>query len=200
MRIVKPGEKITRKELKYFARMAARAYINDPVHSYATKNPKKRERFVYHFMLERLTASNGTDYICIDDDKRGMCVWRQAHNEYTVLDFLKCPNWVFLCLYLPNTIRTLSAYSALDVKVFEKNTWIISPVFTDPLHQGKGIATALIRQGIELLSPSGCKLGLEAQSRENEAFYEKLGFRTIEHSFAKHGNIDHRYMVFESHD
>ena len=34
---------LTRKELKYYARMAAEAYVNDPVHSYATKNEKIRK-------------------------------------------------------------------------------------------------------------------------------------------------------------
>ena len=39
--------KLTRKQLKYFSRMAAEAYVNDPVHSYVTKNESFRKRFVY---------------------------------------------------------------------------------------------------------------------------------------------------------
>ena len=68
MRIIKPGEKLPKKELREYAEIAGRAYVNDPVHTYATKNPERRKRFVYHFMMERLNTSNGEDYIFIDDE------------------------------------------------------------------------------------------------------------------------------------
>ena len=165
---------LTRKQLEYFAKMASEAYINDPVHSYVTKNEALRKKFIYHFMIERLSTSSREDIIYIDEENRGICIWRESHNEYGVLDFLRCPNWFFLYLYWPKTIKTLMAYGHLDVKVFPENTLIISPVFVDPEHQGKGIATKLIRQGIADLTDKGYKLGLEAQDPDNVAFYEKF--------------------------
>ena len=197
MRIIKPGEKLDTKELRYFAKMAGRAYVNDPVHSYATKNPERRVRFVYHFMMERLNTSNGEDYCYIDDENRGLCVWRKAHNEYGVLDFLSCIDWLYLYWFWPNTLRTLAAYGPLDVKVFDEDTWIISPVFVDPEHQGKGIATELIKKSIEDLSALGYKFGLEAQDEKNVKYYEKLGFRVFDKTEFKKGNITHYYMIYE---
>ena len=196
MRIIKPGEKLSKKELRYFAKMAGEAYVNDPVHTYATKDPEQRKIFVSHFMMERLNTSNGEDYFYIDDENRGLCVWRKAHNEYGVLDFLKCPDWLYLYLFWPRTLRTLSAYGPLDVHVFDDKTWIISPVFVAPEHQGKGIATALIKQSMEDLSKLGYRFGLEAQDADNVRFYEKLGFRTIQTAEYKKGNIRHYYMVY----
>lgn len=191
---------LTRKELKYFARMAAEAYVNDPVHSYVTKNEKIRKKYIYHFMMERLSTSNREDIIHIDEEKRGICVWREAHNEYDMFDFMLCPNWVFLAFYFPNTIKTLMAYGHLDVKVFPENTLIISPVFVDPEHQGKGIATSLIKRGIEELVPKGYKLGLEAQNPDNVRLYEKLGFKVIKHDHWKRENIDNFYMMYEENN
>ena len=190
--------KLSIKELKYFSRMAAEAYVNDPVHSYVTKNEKLRKKFVYHFMIERLATSNREDIIYVDDEKRGICVWRKAHNEYDVFDFLMYPNWVFLWLYFPKIIKTLMAYGHLDVKVFPENCYIISPVFVSPEHQGKGIATELIKQGIADLTAKGFKLGLEAQNPKNVPFYEKLGFKVIRHDHWKRENIDNYYMLYEA--
>ncbi len=187
---------ISRKQLKYFARMAAESYVNDPVHSYVTKNEALRKKFVYHFMIERLATSAREDIIYIDEENRGICVWREAHNEYDIIDFLMYPNWVFLWLYFPKTVKTLMAYSHLDVKVFPENTYIISPVFVSPEHQGKGIATKLIKQGIKDLTAKGYKLGLEAQNPDNVKFYEKLGFRVIKHDHWKRENIDNYYMMY----
>lgn len=152
---------LTRKDLEYYARMAAEAYVNDPVHSYATKNEKIRKKYVYHFMMERLSTSNREDIIYEDEEKRGICIWRKAHNEYDIFDFLMCPNYIFLALYLPNTIKTLSAYGHLDVKVFPEDCYIISPVFVDPQHQGKGIATELIKKALPTLFPKDTSLDLK---------------------------------------
>ncbi len=196
MRIIKPGEKLPKKELREYAEIAGRAYVNDPVHTYATKNPERRKRFVYHFMMERLNTSNGEDYIFIDDENKGMCVWRKAHNEYGVIDFLKCPDWLYLYWFWPNTLRTLKAYSSLDVKVFDENTYIISPVFVAPECQGRGTATNLIKAGMDYLAPQGCKFGLEAQDEKNVEFYRKLGFEVIDTCKCKGIDITHYYMVY----
>lgn len=190
-------KKLTRKELEYYARMASETYVNDPVHVYATKNEKLRKKFLYHFMIKRLSTSNGEDFIFEDEEKRGLCVWRDAHNDYTMFDFLKCPNWVFLCVYNISLIKTLKVFSHLDQKVFEKNTLLISPVFVDKDHKGKGIGTALIKRGIEELVPLGYKLGLETQNPENVALYERLGFKTVEYKFFKSEKIHNYYMVYK---
>ena len=195
MRVIHPGEKLSKRELRYFAEMAGRAYVNDPVHTYATKNPARRVKFVSHFMMERLNTSNGEDFFYIDDEDRGLCVWRKAHNEYGVLDFLKCPDWLYLYWFWPNTLRTLSAYGPLDVHVFDEDCLLISPVFVDPVHQGKGIATRLLQSSMEELSQYGYSFGLEAQDLKNVSFYEKLGFRVIKTVDYPKGNIRHYYMV-----
>ena len=195
MRVIHPGEKLSKRELRYFAEMAGRAYVNDPVHTYATKNPARRVKFVSHFMMERLNTSNGEDFFYIDDEDRGLCVWRKAHNEYGVLDFLKCPDWLYLYWFWPNTLRTLSAYGPLDVHVFDEDCLLISPVFVAPAHQGKGIATRLLQSSMEELSQYGYSFGLEAQDLKNVSFYEKLGFRVIKTVDYPKGNIRHYYMV-----
>lgn len=160
-------KKMNMKMLRYYARMAADCYANDPVHIYATKSEKWRKKYDYHFMLARLMTSNREDIIYLDEENRGLCIWRDAHNPYTVFDFLLCPNWIFLAIYAKSTVKILKAYSHLDAKVFDKNTMIISPVFVDPSQQGKGIATKLIKQGIDELLPLGYKLGLETQNPDN---------------------------------
>ena len=188
---------LTKKQLKYFAKMASESFANDPVHLYFNKNEKMRKRFIYHLLIERLATSSREDIIYIDEENRGICVWRDAHNEYDAFDFLMYPNWIFLLLYLPKTINMLITYGKLDCKVFPENTLIISPVFVDPKHQGKGVASKLIKQGITDLTAKGYKLGLEAQDIKNVRFYEKLGFRVIKHDYWKRANVDNYYMMYE---
>ena len=114
-----------------------------------------------------------------------------------MFDFLLCPNWIFLVVYLISTIRTLKAYGHLDEKVFPKNTMLISPVFTAKEHQGKGIATSLIKKSVEDMTAKGYMVGLEAQRLSNVKYYEKLGFRTIKHDYHKGEDFHNYYMMYD---
>ena len=188
--------KLDRKTLKEMALMAAEAYMEDPVHKNCTRVPAVRKRFLYHFMTERFSSSNGKDIIYLDEEKRGMCIWRDAKNDYTVFDFLKCPHWVFLVLYWVSTVRTLIIYGRRDLSVFPDNTLLIEPVFVGKEFQGRGIATKLIRQGIEDLVPLGYNLGLETQNPDNITLYEKLGFKVISKQELKRGRIYNYSMLY----
>ncbi len=189
-------KRLKRKELRYYAKMAAQSYVDDPVHAYATKTVWLRKKFVYHFMIERLSTSNREDIFYIDEENRGLCIWREATNPYTMFDFLLCPNWIFLMLYPISLIKTLKAYAHLDEKVFPENTLIISPVFVDTKHQGKGVASKLIRRGIDELAPKGYKLGLETQNPDNVGFYERLGFKILKHEYWESEKIHNYYMIY----
>lgn len=190
--------KISRKTLKYYAKMASEAYVNDPVYCFACKNEGIRKRFIYHFLLLRLNSSKKKDIIYFDEENRGLCIFREAHYDYTMFQFLKCPNWVFLTLYWPITLKTLLAYSHLDNKdVFDDKTYIVSPVFVSPDHQGKGIASSLLKNGMSKLIDEGYKIGLETQNPENVGFYEKLGFRVVKEEYYKLEKIHNYYMLCE---
>ena len=147
-------------------------------------------------MMERFSTSNGEDIIYLDKDNRGMCIWRDAKNDYTVMDFLKCPHWIFLVVYWISTVRTLIIYSRRDLSVFPDNTLLIEPVFVGKDYQGKGIATALIREGIDELSSLGYNLGLETQNPDNLPLYENLGFKIISEQTLKKGKIFNYSMLY----
>ncbi len=193
-------EKITldKAVLKNMALMASESFCDDPVHKHCTRVPGIRKRFLYHFMMERFSSSNGEDIIYMDKENRGMCIWRDAKSDYTVLDFLKCPHWIFLVVYWISTVRTLIIYARRDLSVFPENTLLIEPVFVGKEFQGKGIATALIKQGISDLVPLGYNLGLETQNPENIPLYEKLGFELISAQTLKKGKIFNYSMLYKT--
>lgn len=192
------ADKVSLKELRYYAKMASEAYVNDPVYCFACKNEKIRKRFIYHWILLRLNSSRKKDIFYFDEEKRGLLILREAHYDYTMFQFLKCPNWVFLVLYWPVTLKTLLAYSHLDnSEIFDDKTYIISPVFVGKEHQGKGIAKKLINMGLEDMRSKGYKVGLETQNPDNVGFYEKFGFRTVRQEFYKLEKINNYYMLTE---
>lgn len=171
--------KLSKSTLKKMSSIAAEVFMDDPVHKHCTKVKSIRKRFLYHFMMERFNSSNGEDYIFIDDEHDGMCIWRDAKNDYTVFDFLKCHHWIYLCFYWISTVRSLIVYARRDLSVFPDNTLLIEPVFVSKEHQGKGVASAMIKKGIEEFVPMGYNLGLETQNPDNVSLYERLGFEIV---------------------
>lgn len=188
--------KLDKKILKKMAMMASEAFSSDPVHKYCTKLPEIRKRYLYHLMMERFSASNGSDFIYLDDEERGMCIWRDAKNDYTALDFLKCPHWIFLIVYWISALRSLIIYARRDLSVFPDNTLLIEPVFVGKEFQGRGVAAKLIKQGIDELAPLGYNLGLETQNPDNLHLYEKLGFRIISKQTLKKDMIYNYSMIY----
>lgn len=192
--------KMDRKTLKKFALMAGEAFSNDPVYSYVIKSDILRKRFIYHFMTERFSSSNGEDIIYIDEKERGLCIWRDSENDYTVMDFMKCPHWFFLFLLWPFTLRILIIYSRRNLTVFPENTLLIEPVFVGKDFQRQGVAASLIKKGIEDLVPLGYSLGLETQNPDNIPLYEKLGFKVISEQVLKRGKIYNYSMLYMKND
>ncbi len=134
----------------------------------------------------------------VDEENRGICVLRHAHNDYIMFDFLRCPNRFFV-EYIPSTIKTLLTYGHLDNKdIFDEKTYLISPVFVDKNHKGQGIATLLIKNAVNEFIPKGFKIGLETQNPDNVPFYEKPGFRTVKHENCEKENIHNHYMIIDS--
>ncbi len=187
---------LDRKTIKKMAKIASEVFVDDPVHRHCTKVKFIRKRFLYHFMMERFSSSNGEDLIFLDKDQRGMCIWRDAKKDYTVLDFLKCPHWVFLVLYWVSTVRSLIVYARRDLTVFPENTLLIEPVFVSKEYQGKGIATMMIKQGIETLHPLGYNLGLETQNPDNISLYERLGFKVVSEKPLVKGKVYNYSMLY----
>ncbi len=188
--------KMDKATLKDITRKASEAFADDPVHKHCTKVKAIRKRFLYHFMMERFFTSNGEDIIYLDEEKRGMCIWRDAKNDYTAIDFLRCPHWIFLAVYWVSLVRTLIIYARRDLSVFPDNTLLIEPVFVAKEHQGKGVASSLIRRGIADLAPLGYNLGLETQNPDNVPVYEKLGFKVISKKPLLKGKIDNYSMIY----
>ena len=189
---------LPKEELEYYTRIASEVFINDPMYTYTTKNEKRRKKYIYEMTRVRLYASAQSDDIYFDEEKRGILVMRNAMNDYGFVEMVKVPGSYKLDFFLPSLIRHLSFYSGFDNKeFFDENTYILSPVFTAKEHQGKGVASALIKRAIADYTARGLKIGLDTQNPANIPFYEKLGFRLLGSQYNEKADLHNYYMLYE---
>jgi len=58
--------------------------------------------------------------------------------------------------------------------------WYLPLTGVDPIAQGRGLGSALLRHGLTMCDGGGLPAYLEATSTRNRVLYERLGFRVVE--------------------
>ena len=190
---------ITNETLKKYARMGAKAFMTNPGYVLSCKDENKKEDFIYNVILMRLYISRKTDIFYFDEEGRGMLVLRKAGMDYPTGEVLKVPNIFGLLKNMSYVSKLLSVTGVYSSKGLydEEKTYIVSPVFVDVNHQGKGVGTALLKKAIEDMSAKGYKVGLDTMEPSNVPYYEKLGFKLIDKQYNEKEDAYSWYMIHE---
>jgi ribosomal protein S18 acetylase RimI-like enzyme len=61
------------------------------------------------------------------------------------------------------------------------DVWYLDALGVDPAKQGTGIGNALMRHGLEAAGAAGVDAFLETGQERNVAYYERFGFRVVDH-------------------
>jgi len=190
---------ISNDVLKKYARMASESFMTNPGYVLSCKDENKRKDFIYNVVLMRLYISRKTDFFYFDEEGRGMLVLRKAGMDYPTGEVLKVPNILGLLKNISYVSKLLSVTGAYSSKGLydEEKTYIVSPVFVDVNHQGKGVGTALLKKAIEDMAAKGFKVGLDTMEPSNVPYYEKLGFELIDKQYNKDADAYSWYMIHE---
>ena len=193
------NKNITNETLKKYARMGAKAFMTNPGYVLSCKDENKKEDFIYNVILMRLYISRKTDIFYFDEEGRGMLVLRKAGLDYPTGEVLKVPNIFGLLKNMSYVSKLLSVTGVYSSKGLydEEKTYIVSPVFVDVNHQGKGVGTALLKKAIEDMSAKGYKVGLDTMEPSNVPYYEKLGFKLIDKQYNEKEDAYSWYMIHE---
>ena len=190
---------ISNETLKKYARMGAKAFMTNPGYVLSCKDEKKKEDFIYNVILMRLYISRKTDIFYFDEEGRGLLVLRKAGMDYPTGEVLKVPNIFGLLKNMSSVSKLLEVTGAYSSKGLydEEKTYIVSPIFVDVNHQGKGVGTALLKKAIEDMAAKGYKVGLDTMEPSNVPYYEKLGFKLIDKQYNEKEDAYSWYMIHE---
>ena len=172
-------------QVKPAAKTLARAFFNDPVFEYFFPESSSRERKSVRFfeMLMSYSVFYGEAYYTtnlggvaawLPPDKLDMPVWGMMRSGVLTL----------LPVLGIRSIKRMLYFDKHSLAAHKRNTpfphLILQPLGVDPLVQGKGHASLLLRTQFERLDKDGLSCYVDTQTEKNVSMYEHYGFKVAE--------------------
>ncbi len=178
--------RLTKKEVKAAGDMLARAFIDEPYEVYLTPNESKRKKRLIHsfrFMVKYLVLYG--EVYATSSNLEGIAGWLPSR---AALD----STWrVIRCGGIGLLFRVGIAYSrkqlALQKLFLQKETqyapfphYYLIPLGVDPIFQGKGFASKLMKPMLAWLDKNQLPSYLETELEKNVLMYQHFGYEIVE--------------------
>lgn len=181
----------------------ARAFMSDPLTAWMIPDPAKRPNLRYAFeMVLRIAAQGGAEAYTTSPACEGIAVWMPAGTKQSMGMVLQAgyPRLPLRCgwRYLPLDSRGLAYCEKLKKKFAPARHCYLAALAVDPLHQGKGIASALLKPMLAKLDEDKMPCYVETQNMKNVAMYQHFGFKLLHETCMPGGDYPLYLMLREA--
>jgi ribosomal protein S18 acetylase RimI-like enzyme len=164
------------------ARMLARAFLDDPVASWAWRPDDLRLTALERFQERRLRQLLADEEVWTTDELTCAALWAPPDRWRTTLredaTFLRCFAHPRLAGRAPLVI---AGWLRLEQRhPIKPPHYFLAVLGTDPQFQGRGLGSALLAPVLEQCDRDGVGAFLESSKESNVAFYARHGFRVSE--------------------
>ena len=201
MSILSHLKRLQKDQIEAASRVAARAFQNDPLSVYYYPDPieRKIKTVTKCEYLILLGIISGEVYIT-SSDIQGIAVW----NTYGIKDqtigkqskeiirkLRKVKRKMFSDrLFSEKYGITSEIYNSLHNKHANFPHWDFMMLTVDPLHQGKGYASMLIKPKLREIDKQNLPCYLETQNENNVSLYEHFGFELVGEIKVPNSNVN----------
>jgi GNAT superfamily N-acetyltransferase len=196
--------RITNKNLKQAALSLARAFQDYPESVYfmpdEAKRRKKQPPIYSMFLKEAITHG---EVWATSPKMEGVAVWQMVDGKHPGWRRGFSLGWWWLNLFTDKeTNQRREAYFkyiiALRMRVTPERYWFLQAIGVDPVYQGQGFSSRLLKPMLARANREGLPCFLETQLEKNVMLYEHFGFRVVEVGTIPESNIHSWAMVREA--
>jgi GNAT superfamily N-acetyltransferase len=192
---------VTKKNLKPAALSMARAFQDYPESVYFMPDEAKRRKkqpSIYRMFLKDAMA--GGEVYASSPKMEGVAVWQLEDGKRRAWRRGFSLGWWWLSLFSDKaTNQRREAYfeylTALRARVTPERYWYLRALGVDPVYQGQGFSSRLLRPMLERADHSGLPCFLETQAEKNIRLYEHFGFRVVMEGIVPGSDIHSWVMV-----
>ena len=176
----------------------ADAMMNDELHVHFFPNEKTRKRKLKYLFKYKLQTQIH-DCIATSPLLEGLAIWEQPHDHRDTISLKDILGFqlLFTC-GIKSFLKMVKYYVwAEDIRnnLITEPHWYLDTVIVQPIFQGKGYASQLIKPILEKASQKNEKVYLETQNEKNVPIYERYGFELISTQHVKGTEFKHFSMI-----
>ena len=194
---------LSKNDIYKATEVLAKAFYDHPMIQFLF--PNDREKKIRH--LYNLAVKIGVRYgevFGTSKNLEGAAIWFDSDNPVGLLREIRCGALSFLyqlgfksfkkCLALDTFLSNLH-----KEHMNTQQHHYLEFIGVDPIYQGKGFASKLLRNKFKDLEKEGLPIYLDTNTQENVSLYQHLGFKIIDEVIVPDANLPQWSMVWYPH-
>lgn len=195
--------RLSKKDADNASEVAARAFFNDPVLVFYLPNEdQRREKAKFILKFEILYAILFGEVYATSENLEAIAGWRSPQNVYISPERqIECGAKDLINIFGRDFFERVAPIDNYILDVHKKHApfphWFLSPIVVDPIYQGKGYASKLLRPMIERIGSEQLPIYLSTNVEKNSSMYKHFGFKIVEELVLPNTTIKHWSMLRE---
>lgn len=192
-----------KSNIKLVANVAARAYYDDPLFSCLIPNVSKKKYLSNFFAFGLRYALSYGEVYATSPNLEGIAAWLPPDKLYiSTWQLIKHGLIPFIFKVGRECTKNLELFEDFCKEKHKQHInfphWYLYNIAVDPIYQGKGYASKLLRPMLAKLDNQNLPCYLETQKEQNVSLYHHFGFEVIEKTKIPELNFDFWIMLRKS--
>jgi len=199
-------KRLQEDQIEEASRVAASAFQDDPLFVYYYPDPIERKiKSVTRCENLILMGILSGEVYTISSNIEGVAVWNpygltnqiiRKQSKEIIRKMKKVQRELFSDpLYTKKFVITSEIFNSLRNEYAKFPHWYLALIAVDPLHQGKGYASMLIRAKLREIDKQNLPCYLNAQNQDKVALYEHFGFELVGKTKVPNSNFIYHGML-----
>lgn len=160
-----------------------RAFANDPMFRWMFPDPRQRSRSLQAFLRVPVQYGLRYGYVTESNDGMAVAIWLPPGRAITISGMVRCGMLAvpFRVGFRP-FVRFMGADDVMGrfhKRFVPEPHWYLLLVGVDPEIQGRGLGSALIKDGLARADEANCPCYLDTSQERNLEFYQRHGFEVV---------------------
>lgn len=192
--------KLSKTHIKPVCDMLSRTFQNDPVIRWQIPDVHKRLMKIHNYweLILRIGIKYGEVY-GTSKDLEGIAIWYPPNIKISYWKYLKKGIFKFPMIFGIKSTKKITFVQAVKDSIrnilMKGSYWYLELIAVDPIHQGKGFGSMLLKPMIKLIDEKNLPIWLDTNVKKNLSLFNHFDFSILEEIIIPKTNLVIWFMV-----